>query len=242
MTPHTNQTHDDQSATTIDIDVTLVLAARRAANSKMEPRPAAAYQLYVRKQGSGRPYDQPKKPRQEAVVCDRCGQVNIFHGRLPIFPMTVDLKCGHLVVLHGGSPIVLPAALFRSPGGIRVLGALRRLLVLPDDPKDTRPRAEFMFPTKDPRKRKPAADTPSAPPANGATKPDDAQASQPASPAAISPPPGSARRPKANATGRAKNQPCGAGPDPDLPDPNPQLKGPLTCLPSPSTAPPPSTN
>ena len=133
LTPMTTHTHtdtpDDQATSKVGIKGALVYVAERAANAQMEPLPATAYPLYVKKQGAGGPFNLPKKPRQEAVICKRCDLVSVVIGRLPIFHQTVQLRCGHRIVLQPGPQIVIPAALFRSPGGVRVLGALTRLLL-----------------------------------------------------------------------------------------------------------------
>ena len=112
------------------IDTTLLRAAERAANAKLEPLPAEAHQLYILKKGSGRPYPVAKKPRHEAIACQRCGNATVLVNRLPVFPAEVGLPCGHRVNLKAGPELVMDAALFRTGNKRRALAALK-LFILP---------------------------------------------------------------------------------------------------------------
>ena len=189
------------------IDMALANAARRTANAQLDPLPALAHQLHILKQGSGRSYTQSKKPRHEAIVCQRCEVVDVVIGRLATFPTEVTLACGHRVVVSAGPALVLAAALLRTARAEPARAALRRTLLPSRDDHIFMDRARYLNPQEAPGWRPPAPRStrpPSAepeniflrgrdyrptPPALGGTTPDIAQkplakpvASKPSSP------------------------------------------------------------
>ena len=186
----TTQTPDDQPASELAIDMSLMRAARLNDNAKLEPKPALAHPLHIRRLNHGTPVVRPKKPRHESVVCPRCQVLNVLIDRLPMYPAGTQLSCGHRVVLQRGPSLVLDAALFRSAGNYRAFRALRvTLLPRPMGGWPPGPEAEYLDADQDPRRRPMPADHRATSAVPGRTAPDSAQKPVAALPAAISPSP-----------------------------------------------------
>ena len=113
MTTHTHTSDTpDHSRSNVEIDLALVYAAERAANAPNGTADGDCLPA-VRSAAQSR---HPNHPSQETAargghlraLC-RGGMVSIIVARLPIFPQTLKLDCGHRVVLQPGPQIVIPA-------------------------------------------------------------------------------------------------------------------------------------
>ena len=151
MTNHTHTDTPDHNRSTVVFDMALRNAAQKAENAEMDPVLALSHQLHMRRLNRGTPSTQAKRPRHEAVLCQRCEVVDVLIGRLPIFPAVVSLDSGHRVTLKAGPALVLDAALFRAERKLRARTALRRTL-LPSQPGECLlgPTASYLKPQEQP--------------------------------------------------------------------------------------------